>query len=309
MKCVEVFIMEKIGNVELDYTFYKGSDEYCDGDIEKEILEYVQNYDDEMEILKKDNRWPVLYHISPVRKNILEWYDFEENAEVLEVGAGCGAVTGAICEKTASVTSVDLSKQRSLINAYRNKKYDNLKIIVANFNDIVFEKKYDYITLIGVLEYAEYYTATNNSFVDFLRKLKGTLKENGKILIAIENKYGMKYWSGCVEDHTGRFYDGIMGYADSKSKVKTFSKDELINIFKAAGFENYNFYYPFPDYKFAQQIFSDDYLPKKNEIVCKLETYDNDRIIMFNETLAFNNIIDSGKFDFFSNSFFVEVSI
>ncbi len=133
--------MEKIGNVTMDYTFYKGTDEYCDGTIEQEILEYVKNYDDEMEILKKDNRWPVLYHISPVRKNILEWYEFEEDADVLEVGAGCGAVTGAICEKAKTVTSVDLSKQRSLINAYRNKKYDNLNILVANFNDIVFEKK------------------------------------------------------------------------------------------------------------------------------------------------------------------------
>lgn len=299
--------MDKIGNVNMDYTFYKGTDEYCDGAIEQEILEYVKNYDDEMEILKLDNRWPVLYHISPVRKNILEWYEFESDADVLEVGAGCGAVTGAICERAASVTSVDLSKQRSLINAYRNKKYDNLNIIVANFNDIKFEKKYDYITLIGVLEYASYYTDTDNPFVDFLKKLKGTLKEGGKLLVAIENKFGMKYWSGCVEDHTGRYYDGIMGYINSESKVKTFSKDELIGIINEAGFNEYHFYYAFPDYKFAQQIFSDDYLPKENDLVCQTQTYDNDRFLMFNETLAYNNIINSHKFDFFSNSFFIEI--
>ena len=29
---------------------------------------------------------------------------------------------------------------------------------------------------------------------------------------------------------------------------------------------------------------------------------------MFNETLAFNNVIDSNKFDFFANSFFIEIS-
>lgn len=299
--------MEKIGNVNMDYTFYKGTDEYCDGAIEQEILEYVKNYEDEMEILEKDDRWPVLYHISPIRKNILEWYEFKENADVLEVGAGCGAVTGGICERAGSVTSVDLSKQRSMINAYRNKKYDNLNIIVANFNDIKFDKKYDYITLIGVLEYASYYTATDNPFVDFLKKLKGTLKEDGKLLVAIENKFGMKYWSGCVEDHTGRYYDGIMGYVNTESKVKTFSKDELIDIIQEAGFNTYKFYYPFPDYKFAQQIFSDDYLPGENDLICQTQTYDNDRFLMFNETLAYNNIINSHKFDFFSNSFFIEI--
>lgn len=299
--------MEKIGNVTMDYTFYKGSDEYCDGAIEQEILEYVKQYDDEMEILKKDNRWPVLYHISPVRKNILEWYDFKKDAEVLEVGAGCGAVTGAICEKAKSVTCIDLSKQRSMINAYRNKKYDNLNIMVANFNDIVFNRKYDYITLIGVLEYAAYYTATDNPFVDFLKKLKKNLKEDGKLLIAIENKFGMKYWSGCVEDHTGRYYDGIMGYVNTESKVLTFSKDELIQIIEEAGFKKQQFYYPFPDYKFAQQIFSDDYLPGKNELICQTQTYDNNRFLLFDETLAYNNIVASNKFDFFSNSYFIEV--
>lgn len=299
--------MEKIGNVTMDYTFYKGSDEYCDGAIEQEILEYVKQYDDEMEILKKDNRWPVLYHISPVRKNILEWYDFKKDAEVLEVGAGCGAVTGAICEKAKSVTCIDLSKQRSMINAYRNKKYDNLNIMVANFNDIVFNRKYDYITLIGVLEYAAYYTATDNPFVDFLKKLKKNLKEDGKLLIAIENKFGMKYWSGCVEDHTGRYYDGIMGYVNTESKVQTFSKDELIQIIEEAGFKKQQFYYPFPDYKFAQQIFSDDYLPGKNELICQTQTYDNNRFLLFDETLAYNNIVASNKFDFFSNSYFIEV--
>ena len=143
--------MQKVGNVIIDDMFYSGTDEYSDGSIENELLEYVQKYEDEMQILRLDNRWPILYHISPVRKNILEWYEFKREAEVLEVGAGCGAVTGAICERAKTVTGIDLSMKRSLINAYRNKRYNNLKILVGNFNDIRLEQKYDYINLIGVL--------------------------------------------------------------------------------------------------------------------------------------------------------------
>ncbi len=44
--------MEKIGNVIIDDVFYSGTDEYSDGSIENELLEYVQKYEDEMEILK-----------------------------------------------------------------------------------------------------------------------------------------------------------------------------------------------------------------------------------------------------------------
>ena len=301
--------MDNVGNVKLDYSFYSGSDEYSDGSIEDELLEYVKKYDDEMDIIELDNRWPILYHISPIRKNILEWYAFDRNAEVLEVGSGCGAVTGVLCENAKNVTCIELSKKRSLINANRNKKYDNLNIIVGNFNDIKLSKKYDYITLIGVLEYAEYYTATNNSFVDFLSKLKESLSEDGKILIAIENKFGMKYWAGCTEDHTGKYFDGIMGYYNTNAKVRTFSKDELESIITEAGFSKYKFYYPYPDYKFAEQIFSDEYLPDKNDIICGKESYDNDRLNLFDETSAFKNVIEAGKFDFFANSYFIEIII
>ena len=44
-----------------------------------------------------------------------------------------------------------------------------------------FEKKFDYITLIGVLEYAPLYTNSDNSFHDFLTYIKSLLKEDGKL--------------------------------------------------------------------------------------------------------------------------------
>ena len=30
--------------------------------------------------------------------------------------------------------------------------------------------------------------------------------------MAIENKLGLKYWSGCKEDHTGRYFEGVSKY-------------------------------------------------------------------------------------------------
>ena len=57
---------------------------------------------------------------------------------------------------------------------------------------LVSEYKFDYITLIGVLEYANLYTYTENPYIDFLNSIKKFLKKDGKLLIAIENKLGMK---------------------------------------------------------------------------------------------------------------------
>lgn len=301
--------MESVGRVIMNYDFYQGNDSYSDGSIEEELLQMVTNSNDIMAILENDNRWPVLYHLSPMRQNILEWYPFDAHEEALEIGSGCGAITGALCKKLKKVTCIELSKRRSMINAIRNQQCDNLEIIVGNFNSIKLNKKFKYITLIGVFEYAEYYTPGINPFVSFLSNIKKMLLEDGKLLLAIENKFGLKYWAGCPEDHTGIYFDGLEGYKNTESRVRTFSKEEINKIIFEAGFNKTEFYYPFPDYKFPNQIFSDKYLPKPEDIVSDYSTYDVSRLKLFDETSVYNQLIKNGKFDFFSNSFFIEISI
>ena len=301
-------MIETIGKVKLNYKYYQGNDSYSDGDIENDLLQLVNDNKDVMAILEVDNRWPILYHLSPIRQNILEWYPFNPNGEVLEIGSGCGAITGVLCRKTKSVTCIELSKRRSIINATRNQEFNNLEIVVGNFNQIKLDKKFDYITLIGVLEYAAYYTSGDNPFVEFLLNIKDMLSEHGKLLIAIENKFGLKYWAGCKEDHTGIYFDGLEGYKNTNSKIRTFSKDELIKMISEAGYRHTEFYYPFPEYKFPQQIFSDKYLPKPEDIVSGFNTYDMPRMSLFDEASVYCQLINDRKFDFFSNSFFLDVS-
>lgn len=43
----------------------------------------------------------------------------------------------------------------------------------------------------------------------FLDKINRHLKPNGKILMAIENKLGLKYFAGCKEDHVGRMFEEL----------------------------------------------------------------------------------------------------
>lgn len=220
-----------------------------------------------------------------------------------------GAITELLCQKAKSVTSVELSKRRASAAYLRCRNYSNLEIIVGNLNDIEFEKKFDYITLIGVLEYQGRYTDSENPFKDFLSKIKSLLKPNGKLLIAIENKYGLKYWCGAREDHTAIPFDGLNQYILSKT-AQTFSRQELAALVKSAGFENSFFYYPLPDYKFPQVIYSDEYLPKNSSIDNWLPYYYPDTSTMIaDETLIYKDIIKNNVFPFFSNSFFVECAV
>lgn len=294
----------------MNFDYYKGEDLYCDGDTEKEILEYEKKYEEKEfeEIFKKDIRWPIFYHLTEIRKNILNWYPINKNSEVLEIGAGMGAITSTLCEKAGKVTSVELSKQRATSIANRCKDKENLEIIVANLNDIDFgDRKFDYITLIGVLEYAAVYTNTENSYVDFLNNIKKLLKPNGKLLIAIENKFGMKYWLGAPEDHTNKKYDGITGYED-KTFAQTFGKEEIKNLLCECNLKNIKFYYPLPDYKLPSVIFSDEYLPTEKTIEHYIPYYYEGTQVEFDEIKAYKEVIKNKMFDFFANSFFIECS-
>lgn len=94
----------------LNLEFYSGRDNYSDDDIEDDILNIVQRNDNVIDILADDARLPILYHLSPKRRNLLEWYPFRSEAALLEIGAGCGALTGLFCEKDSHVTAIELSK-------------------------------------------------------------------------------------------------------------------------------------------------------------------------------------------------------
>lgn len=290
--------------VRLNLEFYSNKDCYSDGDIEDEILSIVKGKTDFSEILKNDNRWPILYHLTPLRRNLLEWYNFRPKANLLEIGAGCGVLTELFCEKVDEVTAVELSKKRSEIIAHRCKDKSNLEIIVGNLNDIKFDKKFDYVTLIGVLEYAGIFTNTANPYKDFLSQIKRYIKPDGILIIALENKFGLKYWAGAREDHTRKFFDNIENYPNDNGVI-TFGKDELMELLNLSGFNDIDFYYPMPDYKIPTKIFSDDYLPRIGQIEGNSPNYDNDRLILFNEKIAYENIIKNNKFDFFANSFLI----
>ena len=297
---------EKIGKVTLDYSRYPGEDFYCDGAVEDELLRIVRDLSpvEYGRVIEERKSWPILYHLSPLRENIVEWIPMDKDAKVLEVGSGCGAITGALSRKAGSVTCVDLSKKRSMINAYRHSECENVTIHVGNFKDIEpdLPGDFDYICLIGVFEYGKGYIGGKTPYADFLRILLPHLKEGGRIVIAIENKYGMKYFAGCREDHLGTYFSGIENYEEGGG-VRTFSRRGLEKIFRACGVEEYHFYYPYPDYKFMTNLYSDVYQPGKGELTNNLRNFDRDRMVLFSEKAAFDGVVEDQLFSVFSNSY------
>lgn len=279
-------------------------DVYSDGDVEEDLLSFVSSGRDLEEIVRQDDRWAVLYHLDPCRRNLLEWFPFKKEASLLEIGAGCGALTGLFCEKVSKVTAVELSERRAKIIAARYPDQDNLTIYAGHVEDVPSDRRYDYITLVGVLEYAGRYQRGGNPYGDLLRRAAAMLAPDGTLIVAIENRLGLKYWSGAAEDHSGKLFQGLEGYPGER-KFRTFGREELTALLIASGLNSLDYYYPYPDYKLVDRIYSDRFLPRKGDIGKETPSYDQERFALFDEGLACDSILTNHAFPLMANSFLI----
>jgi len=299
---------EYIGKVKLDYTHYPGTDLYSDGAVEQAILNAVtasppSAYPD---LIETSRDWSYLYHLSHLRHNITDWLPINKTHKILEIGSGCGAITGNLAEKAGQVICIDLSETRSKINAQRHKDYDNITIHIGNFADIEpdLPNDFDFVLFIGVFEYCCLYIKNNDPYVEMLRIAKNHLKPDGHIAIAIENRFGLKYWAGCTEDHLGTYFSGLEDYPHG-GHARTFTQPQFIKMLTTAGIEDYHFYYPYPDYKFMTTLFSENRLPQIGELYDNNRNFDRHRMELFNERKVFDSIINDEVFPLFSNSYFI----
>ena len=79
-------------------------------EIEKEIIEkYINQYKEENyeEIFKQDNRLEVVLALSEIRKNIVNWYPFKADSNILELRGNLGEITGQLCEKANRVVTIE----------------------------------------------------------------------------------------------------------------------------------------------------------------------------------------------------------
>jgi 2-polyprenyl-3-methyl-5-hydroxy-6-metoxy-1,4-benzoquinol methylase len=300
--------IKQIGNVVIKHIRVdcKDTPVYCDGKQERKLYENFErdgNYGNSAKDMNFSS-WVEEYHLSPVRENLLKWFPFDPKGSALEVGAGCGALTGVLSDKLNKVTALEYSEQRAEITAMRHSQRSNIEIVVGGLQDFVPEQKFDYVTVIGVLEYAGKFYGGKAPYKSFLSRIKEFLKPDGALILAIENKIGIKYLCGAKEDHTEKIFESIHNYPYTEG-VRTFSKKELTDLLNISGFNGLEWYYPLPDYKLPQQIFSDDMLPRDPDLIWDLFPKGSRDKNMMSEKRLTKTLTDAGLFGEFANSFLV----
>lgn len=202
--------------------------------------------------------WPSEYHLASTRANLLRSLDLSNVKRVLELGCGCGSITRYLGEQRhIQVDAVEGSPSRAALARLRCKDQANVEISSANFNEIdIPSGEYDLVLFVGVTEYAGRF-AEGLRDTEALQRLlalgKSACNDQGVVLVAIENRLGMKYALGASEDHYARRYVGVDNYPNSQG-IRTYSRNEWLDQIKLARFGQAQLLLPFPDYKIPTLI-------------------------------------------------------
>lgn len=265
----------------------------------KKILEDPAS--DPAAVIAKVKDWKLHMQWSPLRASILNWYEFDPNSSLLEWNAGYGALTGLFCDRCRQVTAVVYTDEEAEVLSKRYKQRKNLRILKGNCREIL-KERFDYVVALGELEQAEEPAA-------FLKEWMEVLKPEGSLLFTVENRYGLKYFCGARDPHTGLPFDGVNGYFCGRSgKGRCLSRQEVLSAIEQAGDFKYKFYYPVPDSRMPQMIFTDDYRKGVNTAERLVDYNYEDSAMLGVEHRMFCEMIDSGALPFLANSFLIELT-
>jgi glycosyltransferase involved in cell wall biosynthesis/2-polyprenyl-3-methyl-5-hydroxy-6-metoxy-1,4-benzoquinol methylase len=231
---------------------------YNDGDFaENRLADIVRNTSDvsifSTELRNQCIDWQTLYHLSSQRGNVLRPFAHLLKGDVLEIGAGCGAISRFLGENGGNILALEGSQRRAAIAASRTRDLDNVQVLAERFDKFVPNQQFDAITLIGVLEYATMFGEGDNPEIELLTQIRKLLKPGGFLFIAIENKLGLKYFAGAPEDHINVPMYGIEGRYKS-GEAKTWGYAEIEKLLQNTGYTHTDFLFPFPDYKLPASI-------------------------------------------------------
>lgn len=270
--------------------------------IEQYCLSQSEDFDD---LLSNEDDSVILQNLSNLRSGLISFYEFKESSSVLEIGASFGALTECLIKKGLKVTVTEKSVFRA--EQLSKRIEGELDIFVGDIRDMNIQKKFDYIILVGILEKVADGSCDLARYSDYLKMLASMLEIGGKLLIAVDNRLGLSYLSGAVDKHTNKPFAGLNNYPEG-SVGRSFTKPELDSIIENAGFGYKKYYYPLPDYRFPQLIYSDEFLPEDNLKERLIPYYFRKDTLVFDENAWYSDIVKAGAFPALANSFFVECS-
>lgn len=218
----------------------------------------------------KENAWVRRMVTSPSRGMFLDMLGIASSQRVLDLGCGWGQLTWELARRADQVFSVEPTWERLefCYRVSRQEKLNNVCCICADAFDLPFApQSFDLVLMCGVFEWL----ATGAQIGDVqdcqkrvLKAAATLLRPGGKVVIAIENRRGLKYLLGEVDDHSKEVLISCLPFAEAQNRfrnqqgqelrARTYSQPEYSELLSDCGFVASESYLAFPDYKLPQLV-------------------------------------------------------
>lgn len=225
--------------------------------------------------------------IENLSKALLNWYGFGENKKALFISGGfpeCEVLFDVLQEKKLCVDSIDY----------------------MHIQDV--SDRYDYIVMAGVIEKC-------TSPVDFLNDLRSKLTSNGKIWVAVDNRFAIRYFCGDKDLFSGHVLDGIDNYRRvSQQRLEViggrgYSKIELEKMLNKANLDHYQFYSVLPCITRPQILLKYGCVSNERLDIRVFPQYKSAETIFLEEELLYDSLLENDMLHQMANGYLIECSI
>ena len=218
----------------------------------------------------------------------LRLLEIENNDIGIDYGCMWGNLLISAARQCKAMVGVDQTSDSLRFTQLRLQEegLDNCFLLNANLrSELSFKETFNFAILCGVLEWIpenriidlkrhfaksrmKFMTPEINPRTDqlnFLKSVNRNLKTDGRIYLAIENRFDYRYFLGKKDPHSNQFFTAILPrfLSNILSNIKygrpyvnyIYSFRALEDLLRDAGFERCEVYASFPDYHFPKKIF------------------------------------------------------
>ena len=262
--------------------------------LDPEIASIIENYrpDQYDDVIAEKEEREFVYHLSSLRRSLLCWFPFDPAWQVLEPGAGFGALTGSIADRCAHVTALE---QNALRFAFCQKRYsgnERIEFLQTDIFSLPEDKLYDCVVLVDQVERCQ------GQEKELLEACHTHLKPGGVLLLVYQNRFGLKYFCGGTDEVQQVPFGNL-----PPGKSYLLSRKEMDRLAANAGFVSEACYYPMPDSLWTQAVYTDSVknVESIRDRVFALDPFSSARIA--SEQDLYNDIIHEGMLPHMANSY------
>ena len=241
--------------------------------------------------------------IREMQKGLLQWYDFiptagkpqdalilEKKPHILYIGRPEDPIAELLTDRLLQVTCA--SCEQTIEEAWQQ----NLK------------GRFDYIISVETLE-------QQPAPEDFLASWRRLIKPQGRLLLGLNNRFGIRYFCGDRDPYTERNFDGIENYRRAYAKKedtfkgRMYSRAEIRQMLQNTGWTSSCFFSVLPDLRNPNLIYAEDYLPNEDLANRLFPTYNYPDAVFLEEESLYAGLAENGMFHQMANAYLIECSL